>query len=607
MYHAFAAKASKSARRQRRPPKWWWWWGLYVTSRIWATRDGSKANRVPATHVCHLSCGHSRYTHGPRSDRGRTRSRKFAFSWRGGERSGALALFRQRRGTRMAGATSHELRFSGPALFGRSNTLYRAFHITLMFVGLMLFVFGFALSFPNTTYGAGVLNVLNAPQHSAGNSCCSDANTCRSSLCRYFGAPSSPSLPEEEPRILVVNRDNRIVVSPVAELRLQPAKHQDGVDAAQTSYETCPTGSQSPHSVDSKIKLLIMVTSTCCTESARRKRNGIRQTWKRDGLSEHSDAVSIMFVLSTPTIKSEQDAEKVRAMLRKEIQENKASDLVLLNYATESYVNLPHKTIGLFRYMKYSSCGFSHVLKTDDDVYVRVPGVLSLIGYENSNWPFRSGYEKLQNIYESRPGAQFTRLFLSRVHMRGFQPNRDPKSKWYLTEEEWPDGVDNATHGRRWPTGWGYIVSRDMGEYVVNRMDFYESLSSRNTTAKNRNDLPIYYKGLLKIEDVMMGYLLSEVGVMPISGFANLWRGTMDECVKETVFKHLDVFSLSLMPVLSVIERSGMWRARKVECRPKESVQLVRNSVDYFSVQKQMENLVSIHTSYDLYQMPVTR
>lgn len=62
--------------------------------------------------------------------------------------------------------------------------------------------------------------------------------------------------------------------------------------------------------------------------------------------------------------------------LRPEAEAN--SDIVVVR-GTEEYRNLPNKTLRLLRYALSSAKQWTHVLKTDDDCYVRGPALVSTL------------------------------------------------------------------------------------------------------------------------------------------------------------------------------------------------------------------------------------
>lgn len=420
-------------------------------------------------------------------------------------------------------------------------------------------------------------------------------------MSRHAESATAESEQVEEPRLIVVNKDSLVDVA-VSELTFDTSVRHSGQSA--DALERCPS-STSPDD----IRLLIAVTSTCCTTRAMQNRNAIRRTWMLDGLLEHSDVVSIKFMLSTPSFgssngndavsssSSSAEAAEVRSLLHRELSGAGSNDLVMFGYALESYENLSLKTIGINRYMTLSRCGFTHLLKTDDDVYVRVPGALSMLGYQHTRWIYP------ENIAARRKQDMHKRLYLGKVSSLGDwrSPHRDKTSKWYLTYKEWPDGVPRQYYN----VGWAYMLSKDLSTFIVEKMDYYEdvyktilqqerALAAADGAAMNgdveteftlnRTLLPPNYLGMLKIEDVMTGYLLgSEMDVHPVKAnltrayyskeqmeLTNKWQYLDEFCPPDTVFKHLDHDNLILMPVLSVNDRTGAWKHHSIQCFVRE-------------------------------------
>lgn len=104
-----------------------------------------------------------------------------------------------------------------------------------------------------------------------------------------------------------------------------------------------------------------------------------------------------------------------------------------------------------------------YIMKTDDDTFVRVDEVLSVLK--------KTGKKKglLYGLIE----------FDS-------QPHRDPNDKWFISEQEWPHSSYPP-----WALGPGYIISKDIASFIV-RGHFNADLK------------------LFKLEDVSMGIWIEE-------------------------------------------------------------------------------------------------
>merc|ERR1712054_72602 len=144
----------------------------------------------------------------------------------------------------------------------------------------------------------------------------------------------------------------------------------------------------------------------------------------------------------------------------------------------------------------------------------------------------------------------------------GFRAVRDPKSKWFLSYDEWPQ----ETHHVKYAAGWGYILSRDLASYIVQRMDYYSSIANGDLSSSFQTEgtLPPYYRGMLKLEDVMVGYLLDELDIHPTNTFA--FRPAWQSCPEYTILKHLDVDAPFMMPIMNMQDRIGVWRSRSITC-----------------------------------------
>lgn len=98
----------------------------------------------------------------------------------------------------------------------------------------------------------------------------------------------------------------------------------------------------------------------------------------------------------------------VLGMLEEELQEN--DDMVIVR-GHDTYENLPSKVFGMLKYASSSPLQYSHVLKTDDDCYVRMPQLMNAIMGDD-------GKPLMRNLYTGCMESQV-----------GFKMIRDPSSK----------------------------------------------------------------------------------------------------------------------------------------------------------------------------------
>lgn len=104
-----------------------------------------------------------------------------------------------------------------------------------------------------------------------------------------------------------------------------------------------------------------------------------------------------------------------------------------------------------------------YIMKTDDDTFVRVDEVLSVLNKTKKSRGLLYGLIEFDS-----------------------QPHRDPNDKWYISTEEWPPPSYPP-----WALGPGYIISKDIAKFIVQ--------AHYNMTLK-----------LFKLEDVSMGIWIEE-------------------------------------------------------------------------------------------------
>uniref|UniRef100_A0A8C9JC21 Hexosyltransferase n=1 Tax=Panthera tigris altaica TaxID=74533 RepID=A0A8C9JC21_PANTA len=126
----------------------------------------------------------------------------------------------------------------------------------------------------------------------------------------------------------------------------------------------------------------------------------------------------------------------------------------------DSYRNLTLKTlIGLS--WAYKHCSMArYILKTDDDVFVNVPELVSELVRRGGRW---EQWEKSMEPPRENEGQPMPLLYLGRVHWR-VHPSRTPGSKHQVSEEQWP-----PTWGPFPPyaSGTGYVLSASAVQLIL--------------------------------------------------------------------------------------------------------------------------------------------
>lgn len=134
----------------------------------------------------------------------------------------------------------------------------------------------------------------------------------------------------------------------------------------------------------------------------------------------------------------------------------------------------------------------------------------------------------------------------------GFEPIRDPSSKWFIPHHEISTG--DYRPGVQYAAGWGYILSRDNVEYIASTADEYD---------KQGENAPTWFRKI-PWEDVLVGFLLTNVTrVEHNDGFKPAWTRF---CKPDTILKHLDFDSPRLLSGLVAQDRSGLSREKTIQC-----------------------------------------
>ncbi|XP_005390171.2 PREDICTED: beta-1,3-galactosyltransferase 4 [Chinchilla lanigera] len=184
--------------------------------------------------------------------------------------------------------------------------------------------------------------------------------------------------------------------------------------------------------------LLILV---CTAPENRNRRDAIRATW--GGLRRARGLrVRTLFVLGEP--RGQPPAGGARADLAREAAAQ--GDVVQAAFR-DTYRNLTLKTLVGLSWASAHCPQARYVLKTDDDVYVNVPELVS----------------ELVRRGGAAGGTPVPLLYLGRVHW-WVRPSRAPGGRHLVSEEQWP-----ATWGPFPPyaSGTGYVLSASAVQLIL--------------------------------------------------------------------------------------------------------------------------------------------
>lgn len=277
------------------------------------------------------------------------------------------------------------------------------------------------------------------------------------SLASLLPAPASPGPPLALPRLLIPNED------------------------------ACRGPGAPPF-------LLILV---CTAPENLNQRNAIRVSW--GGQREARGLrVQTLFLLGEPSGRhpswgSQDDL----------VQESAAQGDILQAAFQDSYRNLTLKTLSGLNWADKHCPMARYILKTDDDVFVNVPELVSELVRRGGHWEqWERGLETRREA-EAEAGDEewgggsptlgsqpVPLLYLGRVHWR-VHPSRTPGGKHQVSEEQWP-----ATWGPFPPyaSGTGYVLSASAVQLILR-------VASRAPT--------------LPLEDVFVGVSARRGGLAP--------------------------------------------------------------------------------------------
>ncbi|MBN3293765.1 B3GT2 galactosyltransferase, partial [Polypterus senegalus] len=208
-------------------------------------------------------------------------------------------------------------------------------------------------------------------------------------------------------------------------------------------------------------------------------RNAIRQTWGNDSFAPGIHFIRL-FLLG---LGKEQNGPLQQSILE---ESRRFHDIIQQGYL-DTYYNLTIKTLMGMNWVATHCPSVRYVMKTDSDMFVNTEYLV----------------QKLL-----RPDLPPKHNYFTGYLMRGYAPNRNKDSKWYMPPELYPS--------ERYPvfcSGTGYVFSGDLAEKI-----YKVSLSIRR----------------LHLEDVYVGICLAKLRIDPVpppNEFVfNHWRVSYSSC-----------------------------------------------------------------------------
>ncbi|XP_051765034.1 beta-1,3-galactosyltransferase 2-like isoform X2 [Ctenopharyngodon idella] len=191
-------------------------------------------------------------------------------------------------------------------------------------------------------------------------------------------------------------------------------------------------------------------------------RNAIRSTWGNESTVQGKAVITLFLVALT----GGSDSEKAQQQLEEESRQHR--DLLQSNFV-DSYFNLTIKTMVIMDWLATRCPQANFSMKVDSDMYLNLENLMTLL------------------LAPDTPRQNY----ITGVVMWDRPVVRDKNSKWYVSEELYPEP--------KYPTyllGMGYVFSNDLPEKIVE--------ASKVIKAFN-------------IEDAYVGACLKQLGIAPSS------------------------------------------------------------------------------------------
>lgn len=209
-------------------------------------------------------------------------------------------------------------------------------------------------------------------------------------------------------------------------------------------------------------------------------RNAIRQTWGNESIASDLGLIRLFLLGKTEGELGLLQQNTLQAESRRH------HDIIQQDFL-DYYKNLTIKTLMGMNWVATHCPQASYVMKTDSDMFVNTEYLI---------------YKLL------RPELKARKNYFTGSNMRGFAPNRNKNSKWYMPPEVYP--------GDKYPTfcsGTGYVFSGDLARKI-----YQTSMTVRP----------------LHLEDVYVGMCLAKLRIEPMpppNGFLfNHWRVSYSSC-----------------------------------------------------------------------------
>lgn len=220
-------------------------------------------------------------------------------------------------------------------------------------------------------------------------------------------------------------------------------------------------------------------------------RDAVRSSWGQRDVVPNVHSIKLFFVGVTV------GAERERLENALAEENLKHADIILMDFL-DTYQNLTVKTMMMMNWLATYCTSASYVMKIDADIFLNVYYLIDMLPF-----PARKNYITGSVINDG-------------------MPRRDKNSKWYLSEDLYPDPMFPP-----YVSGAGYVFSIDLAAKI--------SMASR-------------YVRPIPLEDVYVGLCLKIFGVRPVYGRSMFWLRNLFEV------RHMDYDKCTFARLVLVVD-----------------------------------------------------
>ena len=266
--------------------------------------------------------------------------------------------------------------------------------------------------------------------------------------------------------------------------------------------------------------ILIGVTSSCCQEISSMRRHAIRDTWGKQIQEKYSDSMQTKFVLLQP--RNEETFNAYAQPLEREI--DTFGDVLVLR-GRDRYLNLRGKTCNLMKYFAQLPSKYTHLVKTDDDTWVRPAPLLDSL-YEKKHVDIMEGSQS------GLTHSQLATLGTSSAIHSEFRGKFDPLDDDTKASIPAHGAFESAIRSKNQD-----VVKQEFAKQEITKLiqkDLAQTAAPHDITeSKNAFTIEVPDRSRPRLERVYLGCIENRQGFYPIRDPSSKWyisQGAQLDC-----------------------------------------------------------------------------